>query len=271
MREPLRGVVAVLRRDFAIAATQPIGLATRLLGSVIGVAGFYFVSKFVDPHRALSFGAGHRGGYFSYVGVNLIFMALQTSALQSFAQSLRTDQILGTLEPILATPIAPGAYVMASGCFPLIMSAIQIALTLGVSTLVFGLDVGATDVATLAAFAFLSTATMAALGMFAAGAVIAFKQMPPSGYLVGGAGSMLAGTLFPVSLLPAPLRVVSWCLPLTHSLAGLRGAIAGESLGALAGDATWLGVAAIALVPTSFWFLRRVIETGRRDGTLSQY
>jgi len=270
VRDSVRGAAAIVRRDLLIASTQPFGLITRLVGSIVGVAGFYYVSQFVDPHHALQTGVKH-GSYFSYVSVNLIFMMLQASALQSFAQSLRTDQILGTLEPILATPIAPGTYVIASGLFPLMMSSLQIVLTLAAASLLFGLDVGSTNLATLCAFAALSTATMAGLGMFAAAAVIALKQMPPSGYLVGGAGSLLAGTLFPVRLLPAPLQAISWCLPLTHSLAGLRGAVDGSPLRALSADAAWLSIAVLVLVPSAFVALRRTIEMGRRDGTLSQY
>jgi ABC-type multidrug transport system permease subunit len=101
--------------------------------------------------------------------------------------------------------------------------------------------------------------------------VIAYKQPPPANILVGGAASMLSGVLFPTTLLPWPLQIVSWCLPLTHALAGMRGGVAGVGLGALAADALWLCGATALLVPLALFAIGRAIDHARRDGTLAYY
>jgi hypothetical protein len=67
------------------------------------------------------------------------------------------------------------------------------------------------------------------------------------------------------------LQLVSWCLPLTHALSGLRCAIAGDSVTAVAGDALWLAVSAALLLQCSFIVLHHAVERARCDGTLAQY
>jgi ABC-2 type transport system permease protein len=270
VREEFGYIGAILRRDARLALRQPVGFIARWCSPVIGIAGFYFVARLVDPHRTL-FIDGHREGYFSYVSVNLSFMLLQTSALQAIAQTIRYDQLVGTLEPIFATSAPAGLFVAGCGVWPLIVSLAQVVFSLGVASLFMGLDLRATDLLSLLTFVALSTLTMVAIGILSAAGVIAFRQVPPSNYLVGGAASLLSGTLFPTHLLPPALQLVSWCLPLTHALHGLRAAIAGDAVTAVAGDAAWLAVATALLLPASFALLRRAVEGARRDGTLAQY
>jgi ABC-2 type transport system permease protein len=261
---------AIFRRDARLALSQPMGFTGRWFSPVIAIAGFYFVARFVDPHRSLPID-GRQEGYFAYVSVNLSFMLLLTSALQSLPQTIRYDQLVGTLEPIMAT--ASPARVFIAGCFlwPLSVSVTQVTFSLTSASFIMGLDLRATDFMSLLAFVVLSLLTMSAIGIIGAAGVIAFKQMPPSSYLVGGAASLLAGTLFPIRLLPPALQLVSWCLPLTHALRGLRAAIAGDSLFAVAGDALWLAVAATLLLPFSFVVFAYAVRRARSDGTLAHY
>ena len=270
VRETWISLAAVVRRDALLALTRPVTFATRWFSPVIGIGGFYFVATLVDPHHSLHVD-GRREGYFAYVSINLSFMMLQSSALQAIAQTIRSDQVLGTLEPILATPTRTSLFVASCGVWPIAVSVAQVAFSLAVASAFMGLNLRATDIATLAVFGVLSTLTMFGLGMLGAAGVITFKQVPPSGYLVGGAGSLLAGTLFPVALLPLPLQAVSWCLPLTHALAGLRAAVAGDPVAGHAADAVWLAIAAAILLPLSFFALSRAVARARADGTLAQY
>ncbi len=257
-------------RDLRLAASQPAAFFTRAISPLTAIAGFYFVARLVDPHRSLAVD-GHHAGYFAYVSINLCFMILLTTALQSFSATVRYDQLVGTLEPIFTTSTTPGLFVLGCGVWPFLVSTAQVAIGLTLASLLMGLDLHATNLATLLAFVTLGTLTMAAIGILSAAGVVAFKQVPPSNYLVGGAASLLAGTLFPTHLFPWALQIVSWCLPLTHALRGIRGAIAGDSVAAAAPDAAWLAVAVVVFLPLSFAVLHHCVERARADGTLAQY
>jgi ABC-2 type transport system permease protein len=135
----------------------------------------------------------------------------------------------------------------------------------------FGLRFEHVDVPLLAQFLVLGMTCTGAIGVIAAAAVIAFKQAPPSTLFVGSAATLLAGVLFPVSLLPKPLQMLSWSLPLTHTLRGLRGAMSGAPFAAGTNDAIWLAGAALLLVPAAFLTLRLAINYAKTDGSLSSY
>lgn len=265
----MSAVLAVVRRDAKLALSYPLSFWLPWLSIVISVTGFSYVSKLVTPSQTLGI-HGKTATYFTYVIVNLAFTVLLSNALQSFASMVRRDQLTGTLEQILVSATTVPVIAFSSGLWSLTLSALQVLEYLGLGWL-FGLDLAGMNLPALCLFLCLGVACMASLGLIAAAVVITYKQVPPSGFLVGGAASMLAGVLFPVALLPEPLRIISWCLPLTHALAGLRGATSGADLGALAVDAIWLAAATVILIPVALLSLRWLVERARRDGTLAFY
>jgi ABC-type multidrug transport system permease subunit len=67
------------------------------------------------------------------------------------------------------------------------------------------------------------------------------------------------------------LQAVSWTLPITHALNGIRGAFHGATLRDLSPDAIWLTVATIVLLPFSLFIFRGAVARAKFDGTLGQY
>lgn len=266
----MQKLLALVRRDAKIELSYPLPFAMQWVAIVVGVSAFYYVSKLVPPSRLLGSG-GSKSTYFAYVVVNVAFMLLQTNAVQAFATNLRRDQMVHVVEPIFATPTPVALIAFGSGLWKMLLSAAQVLVYLGVATFAYKLDLHGTNVGLLALFTLLSLLCMSAIGVIGAGIVIYSKQQPPSNYVVGGAASMLAGVLFPVALLPFPLQIISWLLPITHALNGMRAAIAGASLQAVSGDAVWLAVASVVLMPISVLVFSRCVDRARSDGTLAHY
>ena len=261
--------LAVFRRDAKLALSYPMNFAMPWLSIVVSVTSFSYVSKLVAPSQLLGV-QGKTATYFAYVIVNVAYTVLLATALQSFANVVRRDQLTGTLESILVSPATLPVVAIASGVWPLTLSALQVLLYLCLGW-VFGLDLAQMNVPTLCAFLVLGVTCMGSLGLIAAAVVVAYKQAPPSGLLVGGAASLLAGVMFPVTLLPEPLRIVSWFFPLTHALAGMRGAMSGLRLTDLVGDAVWLALATAILLPVALVLLHLLVERAKQDGTLAFY
>ena len=68
---------------------------------IIQIISFYFIATLIG--RGQHFGLlGGAIPYFSYVVVNLAFARFQMTALQSFQTAIRGDQMLGTLEVVMA-------------------------------------------------------------------------------------------------------------------------------------------------------------------------
>jgi ABC-type multidrug transport system permease subunit len=100
---------------------------------------------------------------------------------------------------------------------------------------------------------------------------MSFKQEPPTSVLVGGIASLLGGVLFPIDKLPPILRDLSWYVPVTHSLNGIRAAVAGASIADVGGDALWLALMAAVVLPISLYVFTRSVRRAKVYGTLGDY
>jgi ABC-2 type transport system permease protein len=262
-------VWAFVARDARLTLSYPLTFWMRF-GSVLAtVAGFYYMAALVRPSVRLGV-AGKSLDYFTYVVINLAFMLLLTSSFQAISQTLRRDQVAGTLEAIFVTPTNVWTIALASGAWPMLFAMLQ-TLAYFVFALAFGLRITAVNAATLAIFLVLGAACMAALGILAGAVVIRYQQAPPSTFLVGTAASVLSGVLFPVTLFPPALQAVSWMLPMTHALRGLRAALLGLSPAYVMGDAIWLAVAVAALLPIALLGFSHAFAVTVREGTLAYY
>jgi ABC-2 type transport system permease protein len=264
-------VGAFFRRDLRIAMAYPMNFVMQWVGVAVAVFGAYFISKLV-PNSAL-FGAGGRHGtYFEYAVVNLAFFSMMQVAMQSVDRAIRNDQMVGTIEATLAATPNVATFVLASMLWPLTLTVIQGAGYLVLASLLFGgspfahVNVGST----LLCFLLIVSSTVP-LGILSAAATLRFKQVSPSDFFVGGGMSLLSGVLFPVALLPGPLQIVSWLLPITHGLRAVREALAGAAFPIIAGDVVWLSVASVVLFPLSLLLFSRALRAERMAGTLAQY
>lgn len=265
----MRKFWAFIVRDARLTASYPFSLWMRAGSVVATVAGFYYMAVLVKPSVHLG-EAGKPLDYFTYVVINLAFMLILTSSFQAVSQTLRRDQVAGTLEAIFVTPTSVWLVALASAGWPLLYAVFETALYFGVA-FCFGMRMQGVDGVTLALFLVLGMTCMSALGVLLGAAVIRYKQSPPTTFLAGSAAAVLSGVLFPVSLFPPAIRAISWLLPTTHALNGLRAALLGVAPGAMAADAAWLAVAAAILLPVSLIGFARAFEVTVREGTLAYF
>jgi ABC-2 type transport system permease protein len=265
----LRKALAIARRDARISYAYTLAFWSELGGVVAQAITFYYLSKIVGSSSTFSYN-GRTVPYYDYVAINLAFLRFQGAALSGFQRAIRGEQLTGTMEAVLVTPTAVSLLIASSGLWPFAITFVDIAIFLGVA-LGFGLDLSHVAPLTVVAFMVLSVLALSPLGIFAAAGIMTFKQQLPTGLLVGGIASMLGGVLFPVAKLPPFLQAVSWFVPLTHSLSGMRGAVAGASLWDMRVDALWLFAMAAILLPISFLVFARSVRRAKIDGTLGDY
>jgi ABC-2 type transport system permease protein len=265
----LRKSWAIFVRDARIALAYPMSFCSSWISLLGAAVTFYFISKLVGPSSAFGIG-GRVVPYFDYVALNLAFVRFQNVAIHSYQQAMRGAQMLGTVEAMLVTPTGLPLLVLSSGLWAFALTIAQIVFFLGAAALL-GLNLSHVDVAATVAFLILTVLAMSPIGVLSAASIMTFKQEAPTALLVGGAASLLGGVLFPVSRLPSALQALSWLLPLTHSLNGLRGAVEGATFWQLRGDALWLSCLTLALLPISLYVFARAVRRAKIDGTLGDY
>ena len=181
-----RKVRATFLRDARLMMSYRLAFLLDWFAIVASVTGLWFVSKLVPASSV--FGAGHVATYFQYAVINVAFVTLQSAALQSFENSIRNEQVYGTLEAVLATPTSVSLIVLSAGAWAFTLAFIQVALYLAMASL-FGLDLAHVNLASLAVFLILTITATVPVGVIGAAAIVRFKQAAPTQSIFGRASS----------------------------------------------------------------------------------
>lgn len=258
---------AIIMRDARLAATYRLQFFLNWIAIGAGVVGLAFMS------RLLSSGVQSRFGglsYFEYALLNIAFLTLELGAIDGCEKVVRNDQVYGTLPAILATPTSIGTLAIGSTVWSFMFALVQIICYIAVGA-AFGLRLNHIDPLALSTFIVLAVAATVPLGILSTAMVIVFKQGAPVKFVLQNMASIFAGVFFPIALLPGWMQHISWLLPMTHVLSGVRGAFTGATLGRLAPDALWLAFVALLLFPIALMTFRGAVARAAFDGTLSHY
>ncbi len=267
----LRKCWAFIKKDFRTDISYRIAFAGQLLFTFFMVAAFYFFAKMIGQSSIPSL-APYGGDYFPFVLVGVAFSSYLDVSVRSFADTIRSAQVLGTLEALIATPTPPWQIVILSSIYSFVATSLRVVLTLAIGVFVFHVQFSNANWAGASLVLVLSIICFAFIGVLSASAVLAFKRADPSGWLVQGLSYLLGGVYYPISVLPHWAQVLAQVLPITHSLEAMRKMLLnGASLEQASSSMTGLLLFAIVAGPmsiASFWLaLKRV----RKEGSLGHF
>ena len=231
-----------------LGATFAVGGRAVGLQSTAGtgdVAGFLFLGAF-----AMSFSYG-------------IFWAV--------SRTLTAEMVNGTLEASWLTPTPRELFPLASSAASLLLAPVVGTVLLLLGSLLFGAHYLLTILAGLPYLAIMAVG-LVGMGYVVAAMVLALKQ---AGFLVDMMGYLAAigsGAMFPVTILPRWLELVTLALPTTLTLDVLRAHALGTStlLPATAENAA-MAATAIAWLALGRWVFLRTERRLRVSGGLAHY
>ncbi len=262
----LRKIIAFFLRDFAIARGYRGALVLETIDALFGVATFFYLSRFVEsPELERLLPAG--SNYFAFALVGFAFFDYLSVALSAFDSSIEEARQNRTLEALLVTQTPLRVILLGSAAYPFVALALRTCVYLGWGALFFGFVpshanwLGALLILAASILAFLG------LGILSASYQILFKRGNPAKWVVLGISGLVGGMMYPVAVLPAPLRLLAHLIPVTYALEGMRAAL----LGGAGWIELWRSLLALlmfaaVLIPLSFlvfgWALRRTKITG---------
>ncbi|MGA8409271.1 MAG: ABC transporter permease [Candidatus Acidiferrales bacterium] len=262
----LRKVAAFFARDFAIARGYRGAFLLEMLEALFGVATFYYLSRFVEsPELTKALPAG--GSYFAFALVGFAFFDYLSVSMTAFDSSIEEARRNRTLEALLVTQTPLPVILAGSAVYPFTALALRTCVYLAWGALLFGFAPRAANWAGAVVMLLASILAFAGLGILSASYTILFKRGNPAKWVVLGVSSLVGGMMYPVSVLPEPLRILARLIPVTYSLEGMRAAL----LAGAGWNQLWLSIAALLifaaiLIPASFvvfsWALRRTKITG---------
>ncbi|MGE0600108.1 MAG: ABC transporter permease [Dehalococcoidia bacterium] len=261
---------AFFMRDLRVAWSYRFAFFFQNASLLFSVLTLRFVSDLLGKNSPAALEA-YGGDYFSFVLLGAGLSLLAYPVTKSFASAVRAAQVTGTFEAMLTTRASGATIVVCSSLYSLTVACVQLALMWVIGGVVFGADLRLIQLPLVALVVAMTVAVLAGVGLLSAAFVIAFKQNEPftSAFVAGSL--LISGIMYPTSVLPHWMELLSPLLPLTHAaeltrfifLNGADSSQAGLHLAALAGFCV--------LLPIGIFALNISLDFARRTGSLSQY
>jgi ABC-2 type transport system permease protein len=267
-----RKITAFLVRDLLLDLSYPLSFFWRGTGIFFNLITFYFLGSLVSGSAAGYLSAYGGGNYFPFVLLGLALAGFQGVALTSISSAIQYGMYTGTLEAMLVTPTSLSTIIFSSVLYQFVSSLLNILIYLIFATVLFGFSLAQANLLSAAVMLALSLLAHLPLGIFSASFLLVFKRGDPVTSLVGSLSALLGGVYFPLAVLPGWLQSVSFFLPFTHALEGLRQAVLnGRTLLELTTQVAVLSIFAVTLLPLSLAVFAYAIHQAKRLGTLSQF
>ena len=155
---------------------------------------------------------------------------------------------------------------------PLGLSIVLVAVNLALAVGVFGASIAWSGLLIALPAVVLTVVTFCAFGIFSASFIVLTKRGDPFTFFAAQATTLLAGTLFPTTLLPGPVQALVRAVPAFYGLRALRNAMLSHvGVAGVAGDTLVLAAFAVVLLPISLWAFSHALAAARVTGTLGTY
>lgn len=262
---------AFLLRDLHLDLSYPLNFLWRGGSILLHLVTFYFLGRLIDS-AAAPYLAPYGGQYFPFALVGLALAAFQEVGLTAISQTILYGMYTGTLEAMLVTPTSLSTIVFSSVLYQFFVALVSLLFYLGLSCGFLGVSLSQANLFSAAVLLLLALTAHLPLGIFSASLLLLLKRGDPLTQMLGHLSILLGGVYFPVQVLPAWLQTVSWFIPFTHALEGLRQAVLlGRGLPALVPQVTVLLALTIILLPLSLAAFAWAVHQAKRLGTLSQF
>lgn len=262
---------AFFKRDFLIAASYKSAFVAEVVGILGKVVTFYFVGEvfggYVSPDLA-----AYDNNYFAFLIIGIALMDFMRASLEIFDTSIRESQLMGTLEIVLLSPIRLSSMLLYSSLWMYVFTVMKFLVYLLFGALLFDLNMGNADPWAAVVFLTLSILCFAPIGIISATITLIFKRGVWFRSMVQGIFFLLGGVAFPISVLPEWLSQISYYIPMTHCVEGMRQSLLrGEPLAALHENIVFLLLFAAVAIPLSLLTFHLGVARTKGQGTLTHY
>lgn len=262
---------AFFRRNFLIALSYRTAFFADWFNLVLQLVIFSLVGRLVDPNRLPEI-AGRRISYVEFVAVGIALMTFVQIAMSRVLGAIRQEQLIGTLDFLLTTPLAPTTLQIGLVIYDLFYVPLRTGIFLLLASIFF--DIALTPSGILPALAILLTFIpfVWGLGMLSSAATLTYRRGTGVVGLVMAAFTVLSSAYIPLEALPSWLQPIARVNPFTLALTSTRDILLGNAGWTPVGQAvrTFIPLSAIAITIGVFAF-RLAMRRERRKGTLGSY
>ena len=209
-------LVALSRRRLSLTARTPRDIIVPLVTPVL-------YAVVIAPALGTVLGSLHGGiDYMTFIALATVGLVVPFNTMFS-GIGVIVDRQAGAQRELLAAPIPRRLIVLGNLAVAVMLTGLQVGVLIGAAALRGAkFDVDAAGVGW-----FIAAALLLTIGMYGIAEIVANRSSTQESY-VGAAPAIamvpwfLAGSLFPITTLPAGLEAIAKIVPLTHALALIR-------------------------------------------------
>ena len=262
-----QAITAIVRRDYHITRSYRLAFGLDLVFGVANLLLYYFISRTFGSASTASLDGAP--SYFAFAVVGIVVMVVMQAASAATAVRIREEQLTGTLEALVVQPITSLELALGLAGFPFVFAIVRAVVYLAIASAWLGVDVGQADWPGTALVLVTAGAALTSLGIALGAIVLVIKK----GDVLAGVAifvlGLLAGSLFPISVLPGWIQPLAKISPPSFALDGMRSALyQGTGWGE---DAVVLALLAVLTFPLAVWIFDRALRFAKRTGSLAQY
>jgi ABC-2 type transport system permease protein len=269
----LRRIRAFIIRDFLMMFSYRFEMFLSLLWILIVVTTLFFISQ-LFPRFAPTEYAGWRDPFLSWV-TGMAMLNYFMTGFSSLANAIRSEQMQGTLESVLLTPINVPTIVLSSSAWSFVQTTFYSVFYFLFAWLFFKAKYPGSLALTLL-FLVLTTGVLACFGILSASFAMVFKRGDPFAILLGTGSGLFSGVFFPTQLINKfagdKAGFIPQLFPTTHGLDAIRRILL-ENQGFADVQNQFIILAAqfVILLPFALWIFGRSIAKAKREGSLIQF
>jgi len=263
---------AFIKKDLKISVSYKLQFVFQFLQVFFGIAVIYFIGQMLGQAGKSSVLKNYGGDYFSFALVGLAINSYLRAGLVTITNDIRQIMNQGTLEAMCATPTGYNWLLLCSSLWQFVFESIRVACYFVVAILIFGMKLdNANWPAALLTMA-LTGPVFLMLGVISCSILVVVKKGDPVNWVFSSLGAMLAGTMFPVSVLPDWMQKMAFCLPLTHSLeAARKSLLAGAEIGQISANLWALVIFIVILTPVTIAVNNLCMKNAKKKGAFSTH
>lgn len=211
-----------IKKDMTIAISYKFQFIFQFSQVFFSVAVIYFIGKMLGDSGKSSLLQVYGADYFSFALVGLAVSSYLKAGLVTITNDIRQTMNQGVLEAMCASPMGYKWLLLCTALWPFIFETIRVMLYFFVGIIIFGTRFNDANWLCAVFTMMLTVPIFLMLGMTSCSVLVLVKRGDPINWIFSNVSTLLAGTMFPIAVLPKWLRVIALCLPLTHSLEAMR-------------------------------------------------
>jgi ABC-2 type transport system permease protein len=271
-RVQLMRAVGFIRKDMMIAVSYRLQFLFQFTRVFFKLAVIYFIGRMLESSGGGAVLQAYGTDYFSFALVGLAVNNYLQTGLVTITNDIRQTMNQGILETLCATPVGYGWLLLYMTLWPFLFETLRIGCYFLIGMLVFGMRLHHVNGVGCLLTMGLTIPIFLMLGIISSSILIVTKRGDPINWFFTGISGILAGTMFPISVLPDWLQSAALCLPLTHSLEALRRCLlAGASARDISTQLVALAAFATVLLPVTLMTNAFCMAAAKKTGAFSTF